>query len=32
MSNEDDSPSMVITEVYVEGDDIILGVTPEWKY
>ena len=31
MGNEDDSPSMVIAEVYVEGDDIVLGVAPEWK-
>lgn len=32
MGDEDDPSSMVIAEVYVEGDDIVLGLAPEWKY
>ena len=32
MGDEDDSSPMVIAEVYVEGDDIVLGVAPEWEY
>ena len=32
MGDEDDSPSIIVAEVYVEGNDIVLGVAPEWEY
>jgi len=31
MGDEDDSPSIIVAEVYVEGNDIVLRVTPEWE-